>query len=445
MPLGVLPTLRPFTIEQTAAGPLTLSSRPWSVLVVNQAVAAPFTVLLPPTPPKNTIVQVKDGKGDAATNTITIDGNGQTIDGGATTTITTDYGAVYLGYDGTEWRLLASAGAGGGGGGLNSITVTQAVTVGANNVAVYFDGALWRLADASNQNKLGLGVVIDYTAAGGNETFTVVFSGVITLVTNPPAPLTPGQYYFTSPTTPGLLTTTEPSTPGQFSNPLLFALSASEGVVLPFRPSALGGSVSSPYPSIISPPSVASLAWVNQGTATAADDATAGFDIIATGQAGNSRHLLVETIANPAGGWTFDMGLIFTPSRQSTPLAGVAIYSTATTKLVEFDLYFDGSSMLCQFSRLDSPTAVVGSAYQAPFSVLVGLFLGPFFLRLQSDGTNLSPSYSNDGVNWQSAGASQPLAGYFGADLPNCAGVCIDGPGNVGAIPKAHVFHWSLT
>lgn len=244
MPLGVLPGLHPYTIDYTAAGPVTLSWRPWTVFVVEQAVPAAFTLILPPAPVRGTIVQVKDGLGVASTNAITIDGNGLLIDGAATLDITTDYGAVYLGYDGTEWRLLANVGSGGGGGGgVNSVTVTQPLTLTASNIAVYYDGQVWRAADASDGNKLGLGIVTDRTVDpnGVSETFTVVFSGIVTLTETPPLQLIPGQYYFASAATPGLLTVTEPVNPGEFSNPLLFALSATEGLVLPFRPSAIAG------------------------------------------------------------------------------------------------------------------------------------------------------------------------------------------------------------
>ena len=251
MPLGVLPNLRPFTTVQTAPGPLTLPSRPWSVLVVDQAVAAAFTVLLPATPPKNTIVQVKDGKGDAATNAITIDGNGQQIDGAATTSISTDYGAVYLGYDGSEWRQLANVGSGGGGGGSgnSSITITQANVALALGQAVYFDAIQgWIPAIANSASTLGLAIV---TAQLSPTTYTIYFSGDVTNLPNPypieqggiavPDPLEAGEYYYVSASIAGSLTKNEPAT---YSNPLLFGLSATEAVVLPFRPSV----VSSPFP-----------------------------------------------------------------------------------------------------------------------------------------------------------------------------------------------------
>jgi hypothetical protein len=48
---------------------------------------------------------VKDGKGDAATNNITITSAGGTIDGSTSYVISTNYGTVHFITDGTEWFL----------------------------------------------------------------------------------------------------------------------------------------------------------------------------------------------------------------------------------------------------------------------------------------------------------------------------------------------------
>lgn len=117
-----------------------------------------------------------------------------------------------------------------------SLTVTQANTY-SDGQAVYFDGANWLLADASNAAKLGLGILSAVAPTG----FVVNLSGPLSSL---PGPYTPGQYYFVSPSTPGSLTTVEPSTSGQYSNPLFFALSNTSGIVLPFRPSEVGSSSS---------------------------------------------------------------------------------------------------------------------------------------------------------------------------------------------------------
>jgi hypothetical protein len=54
--------------------------------------------------------------------------------------------------------------------------------------------------------------------------------------------LTAGNYYFVSDATPGLLVNTEPTNITSYSNPLLFTLSTTTGIVFPFRPSTVPSS-----------------------------------------------------------------------------------------------------------------------------------------------------------------------------------------------------------
>ena len=53
-----------------------------------------------------TVYYLKDGTGDAATNPITITPAAGTIDGAATATINTNYGALTLAYTGAKWEIL---------------------------------------------------------------------------------------------------------------------------------------------------------------------------------------------------------------------------------------------------------------------------------------------------------------------------------------------------
>lgn len=112
-----------------------------------------------------------------------------------------------------------------------SIAVTQSNSFSVGN-AVYFDGTNWQLADASNSAKLGLGVI---GPSPTSTSFNLFYSGPITGLSG----LTAGQYYFVSDATPGLLTSVQPVTVTSFSNPLLFAETATTGIVLQFRPSSL--------------------------------------------------------------------------------------------------------------------------------------------------------------------------------------------------------------
>lgn len=116
MPSGVIPSgIEPFVVVRTAAGPATLVRRAWTFYVVKQDVPAAFALSLPASPVRGDIVSVTDGAGSASAGNITVSGNGKLIGGAASATISTDYGALVLEYDGVAWFAL-SGGAGGGGG-----------------------------------------------------------------------------------------------------------------------------------------------------------------------------------------------------------------------------------------------------------------------------------------------------------------------------------------
>ena len=97
--------------------------------------------------------------------------------------------------------------------------------------AVYFNGSAWALAQSNAAGTLGLALVVVVDV----NNFIAVTQGLITGLSG----LTAGQYYFVSDATPGALTTTEPTSTSSYSNPLLFALSTTTGIVLPFRPNSI--------------------------------------------------------------------------------------------------------------------------------------------------------------------------------------------------------------
>src|SRR4051812_1285851 len=92
----------------TVAGNFTMANE--ACLVVKKASGAATGVTLPPAPLfQGQTVAIKDGKGDAATNNITISPDGvtaTTIDGAATLVISANYGAVILQYNGSEWNAI---------------------------------------------------------------------------------------------------------------------------------------------------------------------------------------------------------------------------------------------------------------------------------------------------------------------------------------------------
>jgi len=68
--------------------------------------SAGITVTLPSSPTTGDSYDIKDTVGGAATNSITVSGNGNNIDGAANFTINTNYGSVTVVFTGTVWSIL---------------------------------------------------------------------------------------------------------------------------------------------------------------------------------------------------------------------------------------------------------------------------------------------------------------------------------------------------
>lgn len=76
-----------------------------NVVVINKDTGSATAVTLPSSPATGLTVTVKDGKGDAATNNITVSAASGNIDGSATSVISADYGARVFVYNGTQWNV----------------------------------------------------------------------------------------------------------------------------------------------------------------------------------------------------------------------------------------------------------------------------------------------------------------------------------------------------
>ncbi|HXT81388.1 MAG TPA: hypothetical protein VN702_17620 [Acetobacteraceae bacterium] len=90
----------------TASGSVTISSTSDEVVVINKTAGAATAVALPATPSTGRVYTIKDGKGDAAANNITISPAAGNIDGAATLVIATNYGSASLIYNGTQWNVV---------------------------------------------------------------------------------------------------------------------------------------------------------------------------------------------------------------------------------------------------------------------------------------------------------------------------------------------------
>lgn len=86
----------------SAPGTITATSAD-AVIVVRKATGAVTAVTLESAPATGRVLTIKDGLGDAATNAITITPASGTIDGAATMTVSANYAAVTLVYNGYEW------------------------------------------------------------------------------------------------------------------------------------------------------------------------------------------------------------------------------------------------------------------------------------------------------------------------------------------------------
>jgi hypothetical protein len=94
----------------TAAGAVTVATTD-DVVIVNKTTGATTIVNLPSSPTTGQCFYIKDGKGDAATNNITVTPAAGNIDGSATAVINTAYGYMLVIYNGTQWNIIGENGA----------------------------------------------------------------------------------------------------------------------------------------------------------------------------------------------------------------------------------------------------------------------------------------------------------------------------------------------
>lgn len=99
------PTISQGVVRVLTSGASTTVLSTDFMVVVNKTVPSATRVYLPSSPDPNFLVVVKDGGGNASSNNITIDGNGNQIDGASTIVISSNYSALNFAWDGTSWRV----------------------------------------------------------------------------------------------------------------------------------------------------------------------------------------------------------------------------------------------------------------------------------------------------------------------------------------------------
>ena len=77
-----------------------------TVLVVRKPTGSATAITLPSSPVAWVLYQVKDGKGDAATNNITVSPPSGTVDGAASIVINNNFQGLSFVYDGTTWNVV---------------------------------------------------------------------------------------------------------------------------------------------------------------------------------------------------------------------------------------------------------------------------------------------------------------------------------------------------
>ena len=94
------------TSGATSGSHYSVSATTDQIIVVDKSSASASYLDLPASPTTGTTYRIKDGKGDAATNNITIAPASGTIDGDSNVIINANYASVDLVYNGTEWNII---------------------------------------------------------------------------------------------------------------------------------------------------------------------------------------------------------------------------------------------------------------------------------------------------------------------------------------------------
>ena len=92
-----------FTPTATQVGPVYAAAA-WDSVNADTT-GASFTVTLPATPQTGDRIEVIDQTGQFATNPLTVSGNGNNVEGGATKDLHTAYGVYEFVFDGTQWTV----------------------------------------------------------------------------------------------------------------------------------------------------------------------------------------------------------------------------------------------------------------------------------------------------------------------------------------------------
>lgn len=262
---------------------------------------------------------------------------------------------------------------------INATQTAHGFTLGQ---LVYFDGTNWALARADSSFTIAEGMV---KAVIDANNFTVGVIGPVTGLTG----LLAGYYYFASAVTAGAFTTTEPLPPN-VSNPIGFALSTTQMMLLPLRASASGGSGA---PS-------------NYFTALAGENITAGETLYmspgnANGDTGRTSGRWYKVDTGNASPTLAAIRSIALGIATSTVLAGASLMSQLGGTTLAFGGLIPGSQYWAD------PTIPGGITFVRPTTV--GQWRMPIGVAEDVNTLYLNPSMGADARIITSSGASAPV------------------------------------
>lgn len=148
--------------------------------------------------------------------------------------------------------------------------------------------------------------------------------------------------------------------------------------------------------------------WLNQGSSVVSDSAT-GLSLDAPQSA--TTNLSGRYMAAPTAPYTITVLLGATRNSANGSMAGIGWYD-GTNKLQVLSYETNGSSSpVLRVRQFATPTTAPG----VNFASASNWFSQPIWLRVRDDGTNVSCSFSQDGVNFLDLYSVAKSAGFLGA------------------------------
>lgn len=197
-----------------------------------------------------------------------------------------------------------------------------------------------------------------------------------------------------------------------------------------------------PHPNL-TPPILANLAWVNQGTATS-DDSRGPVILTAAAAAADSCKILKAAL--PGSTYTIELGFFVDAAPADVWEAGIVLRESASGKLVTWCVAYVASEngFVADLLKWNSPTSF-NATYSASGAAVIRAFnLNPGrrvrYLRIVTDSTNRRVYTSSDGILWlELTGLATTRTDFI---TPDEAGFFVNTTNSVAI--SATVFHFKV-